>query len=71
LFILAGDFLRAIKLYDMGPPALLLLRMKACYEFYHPQKPIASAGFEPENLESDGNHANHYTTEATLPEVTF
>jgi hypothetical protein len=27
------------------------------------KKPIASAGFELANLESNGKHDNHYTTE--------
>jgi hypothetical protein len=32
---------------DMGPMALLPLRRKACWEFFRPKNPTASAGFEP------------------------
>jgi hypothetical protein len=31
-----------------------------------PQKTIASSGFEPANLGSNGKHANHYTTQTTV-----
>jgi hypothetical protein len=34
-------------------------------DFYRPQKSNASAGFEAANQESNGKHANYYTTEAT------
>jgi hypothetical protein len=47
----------------MGPTALLPLRRKAFYGFYHPQNPSSSAGFEHANLGSSDKHANHYTTE--------
>jgi hypothetical protein len=30
-----------------------------------PLKSIASAGFQPAKLGSNGKHANHYTTEVT------
>jgi hypothetical protein len=65
LFILASDFLHAVKSYDMGPTALLLLRRKVCCGFLS----IALAGFEPANRWSDGKHANHYTTEATFTQL--
>jgi hypothetical protein len=35
-------------------------------DFYHPSKSIASAGFEPASLRSNGKHANHFITEATI-----
>jgi hypothetical protein len=38
------------QIYDMGPTALLHLRRKAC---------PASAGFEPANLGTEGQHATH------------
>jgi hypothetical protein len=45
----------------MGPTALLPLRGKARWEFFRPKNP---AGFEPANLGTRGQHANHQTTEA-------
>jgi hypothetical protein len=43
----------------MGPPALLPLRMKACWGFFSPWKILtASAGFEPTNLGTRGQHAS-------------
>jgi hypothetical protein len=36
LFILASDFVNAVKPYDMGPPALLLLRRKLCCRLLSP-----------------------------------
>jgi hypothetical protein len=38
LFILASDILHAIKAYNMGPPALLLLQRKVCCGFLSPLK---------------------------------
>ena len=35
------------QIYDMGPTALLPLRRKACWGFFRPKNPTASAGFEP------------------------
>jgi hypothetical protein len=33
------------------------LRSKACWGFYRPKNPTASAGFEPANLGTKGQHA--------------
>jgi len=46
-----------LQIYDMGPTALLLLRRKAYWGFFRPKNPIASAGFEPANLGTKGQHA--------------
>ena len=35
------------QIYDVGPTALLPLRREACWEFFRPNNPTASAGFEP------------------------
>ena len=45
------------QIYDMGPTALLPLRRKACWRFFCPKYPTASAGFEPTNLSTKGQHA--------------
>ena len=45
------------QIYDMGPTALLSLRRKACWEIFPPKNPTASAGFEPANLGTKGQHA--------------
>jgi len=45
------------QIYDMGPTALLPLQRKACWGFFHPKNPTASAGFEPANLGTKGQHA--------------
>ena len=44
------------QIYDMGPTALLPLRRKACWGFFRPKNPTASAGFEPANLGTKGHH---------------
>ena len=44
------------QIYDMGPVAILSLRRKACEDFFHPKNPMASAGFEPANLGTKGQH---------------
>ena len=44
------------QIYDMGPTALLPHRRKACWEFFRPKNPTASAGFEPANLGTKGQH---------------
>jgi hypothetical protein len=49
-------FLHAVK-HDMGQTALLPLRRKACWGFFLPKNPTASAGFEPANLGTEGQHA--------------
>jgi len=45
------------QIYDMGPAALLPLRRKACWGFFCPKNPTASAGFKPANLGTKGQHA--------------
>jgi len=45
------------QIYDMGPTALLPLRRKACWGFFRPKNPTTSAGFEPANLGTKGQHA--------------
>jgi hypothetical protein len=49
-------FLHAVK-HDMGQTALLLLQRKARWGFFRPKNPTASAGFEPANLGTKGQHA--------------
>ena len=44
-------------IYDMGPTALLPVRRTACGGFFRPKNPKASAGFEPANLGTKGQHA--------------
>jgi hypothetical protein len=44
---------------DMGQTALLSLRGKACIGYFPPKNPTVSAGFEPANLGTKGQHANH------------
>jgi hypothetical protein len=41
----------------MGQTALLPLQRKACWGFFRPKNPTASAGFEPANLGTKGQHA--------------
>ena len=41
----------------MGPTALLPLRRKACWGFFRPKNPTVSAGCEPANLCTKGQHA--------------
>ena len=45
------------QIYDMGLTALLPLQRKACWGFFRPKNPTASAGFEPANLGIKGQHA--------------
>ena len=45
------------QICDMGPTALLPLRRKACWGFFRPKNPTASAGFEPANLGTKDQHA--------------
>ena len=45
------------QIYDMGPTALLSFRRKACWGFFGPKNPTASAGFQPANLGTKGQHA--------------
>ena len=46
------------QIYDMGPTALLPLQMKARWGFFRPKNLTASAGFEPVNLGTKGQHAS-------------
>jgi hypothetical protein len=46
------------QIYDMGTPALLPLRRKACWGFFAPKNPTASAGFESANLGTRGQHTS-------------
>jgi hypothetical protein len=48
--------LHAVK-HDMGQTALLALRRKACWGFFRPKNPTASAGFELANSCTKGQHA--------------
>jgi len=41
----------------MGPTALLPLQRKACWGFFRPKNPTASAGCEPANLGTKRQHA--------------
>ena len=45
------------QIYDMGPTVLLPLRRKACWRYFRPKNPTASAGFQPANLGTKGQHA--------------
>ena len=56
------------QIYDMGPTALFPLRRKACWGFFHPKNPTASAGFEPANLGTKGQHATPRPPKP-LPEI--
>jgi hypothetical protein len=63
LFTLRGYFLNAVKSYDMGQTALLLPLKEVVLRFVIALKnPSSSAGFEPNNLGSNGKHNDHYTT---------
>jgi hypothetical protein len=50
---------------NMGLTALLPLQRKACRGFIRLKNPMALAGFEPVNLGTRIQQANHQTTEAT------
>ena len=51
--------------WDMGEILSLPLRRKACGGFFRcPKNRTFSAGFEPANSGTRGQHANHQTTEA-------
>ena len=51
-------------IYDMGQTALLPLRRKACWGFFRPKNPKASAGFEPANL---GTRASYTYVRTVFP----
>jgi hypothetical protein len=56
----------------MQPTALLPLWRKSCYGFLSPQKtPSSSAGFEPDNLGSNGKHATTTPPKATWTHVNY
>ena len=51
--------------WDMGQILSLPLRRKAFGGFFrYPKNPTTSAGFEPTNSGTSGQHAYHYTTQA-------
>jgi hypothetical protein len=49
--------LHALTKHDMRQTALLPLRRKACWGFFRPKNPTASAGFETANSGTKGQHA--------------
>ena len=56
-FCLNSDFHVNLGIfYDMGPTALLPFRRKACWGYFRPKNPTASAGFEPANWGTKGQH---------------
>ena len=57
------------QIYDMGPTALLPLRRKACWGFFRLKNPTASAGFEPANLGTRGQHALAHWTHSQLNSI--
>jgi hypothetical protein len=53
-----GGFHAIVGIFYMGTTAALLpLRRKACWGNFRPENPTASAGFEPANLDTKGQHA--------------
>jgi hypothetical protein len=61
--------LHAVK--HMGQTALLPLRRKACWGFCRPKNPTASAGFEPANLGTKGQHATSRPPKLLPPKITY
>ena len=59
------------QIYDMGPTALFPLRRKACWGFFRPKNPTASAGFEPANLGTNGQHATPRTPKPIKACISF
>ena len=55
----------------MGPTTLLPLRRKACWGFLRPKNPTASAGFEPANLGTKGQHATPRPPKPILNNTAF
>jgi len=53
----------------MGPTALLPLRRKACWGFFRPKNPTASAGCEPANLGTKGQHATSRPSKPLRTEI--
>jgi hypothetical protein len=62
--------LHAVK-HDMGQTPLLPLRRKACWGFCRPKNPTASAGFEPVNLGTKGQHATSRPPKPLLFRIIF
>jgi hypothetical protein len=69
LFILRSDFFTCRKVLRHGADGFTSPSMDGATDFYRPSKSAASAGYEPENLESNCKHANYYTTEATFQQL--
>ena len=44
------------QIYDMGQTALLPSEGRRAEDFFRPKNPTASAGFEPTNLGTKGQH---------------
>ena len=44
------------QIYDMGPMALFPSEGRLAEDFFRPKNPTASAGFEPANLGTKGQH---------------
>jgi hypothetical protein len=70
-----GNFHAIVRIFympqicDMGPTALLPSRRKACWGiFFALKNPMASAGFEPANLGTRGQHA---TSRPLVPNSTL
>jgi hypothetical protein len=59
-----------LGIFYMGPTALLPLRRKACWGFFRPKNPTASAGCEPVNLGIKGQHATSRPREPLSPLLT-
>ena len=55
-----------LQIYDIGPTALLPLRRKVYWGFFRPKNPTASAGFEPANSGTKGQHATPRPPEPIL-----
>jgi hypothetical protein len=65
LFILPKVIVTCRKINDMGLPALLPFRMKACCGFLSPFAIHSLGRVWTANLGPNDKHANHYTTDAT------
>jgi hypothetical protein len=55
----------------MGKTALLPLWRKACWGFFCPKNPTASARFEPTNLGTKGQHATSRPPKPLISVATF
>jgi hypothetical protein len=56
--------------HDRGQMALLPLRRKACWGFFRPKNPTASAGFEPANLGTKDQRATSRPPKKLIPKYT-